>query len=83
MSHQNYLSSTSNITTIPHTNHNSTTSNNVTPLGNQFIRGHSYRNSESSEISEHQHHHISTSHSLNTSRHFQSLMTSTYDKIFQ
>lgn len=66
---------------------NSSTPATIIPTGNQFIRGHTYRNSDTSELSE-KNYHISSA-SMN-SRHFESLMTSShhvtssaYDKIFQ
>lgn len=74
--------------TVGHTNNNISTTATLIPAGNQFIRGHTYRRSDTSELSE-KNHHISSMASMN-SRHFESLMTSThhvtssaYDKIFQ
>lgn len=73
-------------TTVSSGGHHNNSST-LIPAGNQFIRGHSYRSSNTSELSE-KNHHISSA-SMN-SRHFESLMTSThhvtssaYDKIFQ
>uniref|UniRef100_A0A336KSL0 CSON014868 protein n=1 Tax=Culicoides sonorensis TaxID=179676 RepID=A0A336KSL0_CULSO len=71
--------------------HHQSSNNNTTiiPTGNQFIRGHTYRISDTSELSEKNHHISSSSINMN-GRHFESLMTSThhitssaYDKIFQ
>lgn len=92
-SERHHQSSTTHVSSGGYINHNNNNKNHnstpatIIPTGNQFIRGHSYRNSDTSELSE-KNYHISSA-SMN-SRHFESLMTSThhvtssaYDKIFQ